>query len=136
MSSILYVIEVLLFYFNLKYYSWLNVNVFICIKLLWSVCKNNFDTAAIVSGIFCNFQLSVDVAETPFDLTLPISICIGTIPIQSIVQQYMPQLQPGTMTNQPQAYGTPVNFDLREYFLWRLCSMTDIVLQDHYVCRH
>lgn len=59
--------------------------------------------------------MRVDVVDTPFDLKLPISVCIGTIPLQSVVQQYMPSMQPGSFTHQPQAFGAPVNFDLRKY---------------------
>lgn len=57
-------------------------------------------------------QLSVDVADTPFDLTLPIPVIIGTIPLQSVVSQYMPSLRPDIHTRQPLGFQAPVNFDL------------------------
>ncbi|XP_053405235.1 arrestin domain-containing protein 3-like [Mercenaria mercenaria] len=50
-------------------------------------------------------EMVVDVAETPFDLHLPLSVVIGTIPLQSVVQQIRPQAQPGAITEQPQASG-------------------------------
>jgi hypothetical protein len=61
----------------------------------------------------------VDVADTPFDLHLPVSVVIGTIPLHSVVQQYLPQSQPGTVTEQPQASGASgfspsINADLRK----------------------
>ncbi|KAK3583548.1 hypothetical protein CHS0354_026133 [Potamilus streckersoni] len=39
-------------------------------------------------------MLKVDVADTPFDLELPLKIIIGTIPIQSVFQQYNRSVQP------------------------------------------
>ncbi|XP_060553147.1 arrestin domain-containing protein 3-like isoform X2 [Ruditapes philippinarum] len=56
--------------------------------------------------------LAVDVSDTPFDLTLELPVVIGSIPLQSVVSQYMPQMQPGTITNQPMGFSAPVNFDL------------------------
>ncbi|XP_053405237.1 arrestin domain-containing protein 3-like isoform X2 [Mercenaria mercenaria] len=50
-------------------------------------------------------EMVVDVADTPFDLHLPLSVVIGTIPLQSVVQQIRPQEQPGAITEQPQASG-------------------------------
>ncbi|XP_053405767.1 arrestin domain-containing protein 3-like isoform X2 [Mercenaria mercenaria] len=57
-------------------------------------------------------ELAVDVLDTPFDLKLQLPVIIGTIPLQSVVNQYMPQIQPGTITNQPMGFSAPVNFDL------------------------
>ncbi|XP_045216585.2 arrestin domain-containing protein 17-like isoform X3 [Mercenaria mercenaria] len=57
-------------------------------------------------------RLAVDVLDTPFDLKLQLPVIIGTIPLQSVVNQYMPQIQPGTITNQPMGFSAPVNFDL------------------------
>lgn len=63
----------------------------------------------------------VDVAETPFDLHLPLSIVIGTIPLHSTVQQYRPQLPSSVpVTEQPQgAQGiqpsAPQDSELRKY---------------------
>lgn len=56
--------------------------------------------------------LAVDVLDTPFDLKLPLSVIIGSIPLQSAVSQYMPQIDQGTRTIQPLGFSGPVNFDL------------------------
>ncbi|KAH3812600.1 hypothetical protein DPMN_141036 [Dreissena polymorpha] len=53
-------------------------------------------------------EFKVDVVDTPFDLELPIPITIGTIPLQSTVQMYMPSMWPSpepVVTQQP--YGPP-----------------------------
>lgn len=57
-------------------------------------------------------ELAVDVLDTPFDLKLPLSVIIGSIPLQSAVSQYMPQIDQGTRTIQPLGFSGPVNFDL------------------------
>ncbi|KAL4228239.1 hypothetical protein ACF0H5_013672 [Mactra antiquata] len=57
-------------------------------------------------------KLSIDVADTPIDLDLPLPVIIGSIPVQSVINQYMPQLPPNTMTNQPLGFQAPVNFDM------------------------
>ncbi|KAL3865316.1 hypothetical protein ACJMK2_006937 [Sinanodonta woodiana] len=52
-------------------------------------------------------MMKIDVADTPYDLELPVKIIIGTIPMQSVVQQYNMYGQPSgvpvqeTITAQP-----------------------------------
>ncbi|KAH3812604.1 hypothetical protein DPMN_141040 [Dreissena polymorpha] len=58
-------------------------------------------------------EFKVDVVGTPFDLELPIPITIGTIPLQSTVQMYMPSMWPSpepVVTQQP--YGPPSGVSL------------------------
>lgn len=55
------------------------------------------------------------MADTPFDLMCPLDVIIGTIPLQSVVNQYMPHMEPGIITNQPLGFAAPVNFDLRTF---------------------
>ena len=64
-----------------------------------------------------HFQLAVDVLDTPFDLCVTCPVIIGSIPLRSIVQQYMPNYQPPPVTVQPVAFGGPVQSDIRKYEL-------------------
>ena len=69
------------------------------------------------SFLYCHhivFQLAVDVLDTPFDLCVVCPVIIGSIPLRSIVQQYMPNYQPPPVTEQPVAFGGPVQSDIRK----------------------
>ena len=64
------------------------------------------------SILFC--QLAVDVLDTPFDLCVTCPVIIGSIPLRSIVEQYLPNYQAQPITDQPAANGGPLLSNIRK----------------------
>ena len=62
--------------------------------------------------LFC--QLAVDVLDTPFDLCVTCPVIIGSIPLRSIVEQYLPYYQAQPITDQPAANGGPLLSNIRK----------------------
>ena len=62
--------------------------------------------------LFC--QLAVDVLDTPFDLCVTCQVIIGSIPLRSIVEQYLPNYQAQPITDQPAANGGPLLSNIRK----------------------
>ena len=62
--------------------------------------------------LFC--QLAVDVLDTPFDLCVTCPVIIGSIPLRSIVEQYLPNYQAQPITDQPTANGGPLLSNIRK----------------------
>lgn len=59
-----------------------------------------------------DIEYYVELAVDLTDLRVRCPVIIGSIPLRSIVKQYLPNYQPPPVTEQPSAFGGPVNNDI------------------------